>query len=425
MTQSELWAKLTEGRPITIVSYDSGAQGQVTSEWLSDKLRVLENHSVRAVLITSPKSTLISSSLLSVHKPRSLGWSDFNDEAVWSQSGKANTAFGLLAATLGRMFDFLFLKLAGSQSYGKWSWVFTAFPAALVQVIRSKSRTIFCTGGPSAAHLIGVLVKCVYPRVRLFVEFQDPLIGSEMGLNSRSQSVLMMIERLILRLSTKVVLVTEHAATDIRTRYKRKLNKIHMKVKCVYPGSWDFKIAKPVFKASVYSRIRMVHLGSLYTTRNLDLLFEAIETLKAQGVQGADQIEIVNQGGVYLGNGAVYLKRPDFSVREIVQREKGLVDSLESDFLLLIQHSDSRSEQTIPFKFYDYLMLGLPIIGLTNNSELENLILESGGFVGSSTDLKKTVLALKDALSSVEKGTLKESHGFALKVEKQFIKIFE
>ena len=147
--------------------------------------------------------------------------------------------------------------------------------------------------------------------------------------------------------------------------------------------------------------------------------------MKAQGVQGADQIEIVNQGGVYLGNGAVYLKRPDFSVREIVQREKGLVDSLESDFLLLIQHSDSRSEQTIPFKFYDYLMLGLPIIGLTNNSELENLILDSGGFVGSCTDLKKTILALKDALSSVEKGTLKESKGFALNVEKQFIKIFE
>ena len=48
---------------------------------------------------------------------------------------------------------------------------------------------------------------------------------------------------------------------------------------------------------------------------------------------------------------------------------------------LLIQHADSRSETTIPYKTYDYINIGNPILALTNNDELSHLLSENNHIV--------------------------------------------
>ena len=72
-------------------------------------------------------------------------------------------------------------------------------------------------------------------------------------------------------------------------------------------------------------------------------------------------------------------KMEDYKARKDFQLipERGRLDALRiashADILLLVQHTDKRSAETIPYKIYDYLNLNKPIIALTLNQEITNL----------------------------------------------------
>jgi hypothetical protein len=92
----------------------------------------------------------------------------------------------------------------------------------------------------------------------------------------------------------------------------------------------------------------------------------------------------------------------DFTELGLADRYASLKTAAHADFLLLVQHSDTRSEETIPYKTYDYLNIGVPVFGLTNNPELDQLIEANDGFSannGSLTDIKEV---LSSALESYQ-----------------------
>jgi hypothetical protein len=412
---------------LLVISYDSGLTGYVTSEWLDDKLRVMKSLAIRPTLVTRPESKITSSLDVKVLRPYSLGWKDFSTESRGKRLSLGLAICYVLSATLGRVFDWTFEKLAGSYSYGKWSWIFLAFPAALLSTIRLKNRVIFCTGGPSSAHFIGLLVKLITPKSRLYIELQDPFIGTEMSLNSRSRKVLNFLEGFLVRNSTKVVFVTEAAAERARARYQRQ--EFKDKIVSIYPGSWRFQMDSHVEERSSSKEITFVHVGSLYTSRNLDLFFEALDALRSAGSGLAHRVQVVNQGDLNVENQNTYLNRADFKSFPPVRREVALEMAASADFLLLVQHSDSRSEETIPYKTYDYMNLGVPIFGLTKNQELDDLISKSGGYSASSTDLEKTITSLRMALSLFEaKDSLSNQNkksGVGIDIKMQFAKLFQ
>jgi glycosyltransferase involved in cell wall biosynthesis len=412
-------------KDLTFVSYDSGIPGYVTSEWVDDKLHSLSTSDVSVSLVTHPKSVLKTKSNLIVLKPYSFGWRDFSGE----KKGRAKrfslgfVALWIFAGTLGRAFDFAFEKLAGAYSWGKWSWVLLAFPVALTATVRSKSKVIFTTGGPSSAHFVGLLVKILVPKSLLYVELQDPFIGTEMGLSARSKKVMEFLEKVLVKNATKVVFVTEVAAERARKRFVEP--ELKNKIEAIYPGSWNFGISPKVRTESDPVSVTFLHVGSLYTSRNLDLLFDAIDDLKGSSFELADEIQIINQGDLSVLNADEYRFRSEFREWPVVGRELALKKASQADFLLLIQHSDSRSEETIPYKTYDYLNLGVPIFGLTNNTELDKLIENSGGFVGSSKSIEKTVQALKAALVAQKNGFNRKFPPNKLDINTQFSRVFD
>jgi hypothetical protein len=106
-------------------------------------------------------------------------------------------------------------------------------------------------------------------------------------------------------------------------------------------------------------------------------------------------IEIRNIGPAYVPNHAEYLARTDYQELPLGNRQDGLREASKADYLLLVQHSDSRSEETIPYKTYDYLNLGAPIFGVINNPELAEL-LKDRGFAGSAKDIDSTKQAIRE-----------------------------
>jgi hypothetical protein len=384
---------------ILFISYDSGASGSVTSEWVEDKLRSLRALDFKVWLVTAPSSSLKNRSMLRVSKTFSISWLDFLDEKLNSINSIWTLLHLVVSATLGRLFDFVFKILAGTRSYGRWSWIPFAFPVALYASIKNKSKIVFSTGGPSSAHFVALLVKLCRPSIQMYVELQDPFIGTEMPLNSRSRKVLLFLEALLIKYSTKVVFVTHEGANRARARHSglKRLDAIQ----AIYPGSWDFFVRAKKEPGPHLGEIRILHLGSLYTNRNLELLFESIDRLRDEGVQEAKRVRVINLGGLYLHNSDSYRRRSDFQEIAMQSRQAAIQIASSAQILLLVQHADSRSEETIPYKTYDYLNLGIPILGLINNQELGGLIRAAGGFVGSSTEIDKALSALRAALSSL------------------------
>lgn len=85
-------------------------------------------------------------------------------------------------------------------------------------------------------------------------------------------------------------------------------------------------------------------------------------------------------------------------LKGLVPREDALKHAIESDVLLLVQNTDDRSSTTIPFKTYDYLLLGKKILGLTyKNQELETMMVDHGHLSVAADrpqEIKQAIVAL-------------------------------
>lgn len=415
---------------LVLISYSSGTPGAVTSEWVEDKLKALEDMGVKVTLITSNMCSYGSTEFRKVIRPPSLGRLDFIFESGTSPSSKdGSKKFGnrlsaltskTLALTAGRLFDALFVRLAGSYSDGKWSWFFCAAPVAFVQALKHRDSVIFSTGGPSVAHLVGLVASKLSGR-KFICEAQDPLLGSEMRMSERAKRVLLFLERYISKSATRLVFVTKAAGGAARSRHP----KLSSKIVSVYPGAFDFGI-RSISTKSLYKKdkILMAHLGHLYGSRNLDLLFLAIDQMIDVGEIPSGLLEIRNIGPAYVPNHDHYVARTDYQELPLGNRQDGLREASKADYLLLVQHSDSRSEETIPYKTYDYLNLGAPIFGVINNPELAEL-LRDRGFVGSAKDIDSTKQAIREMVEfhkspTVRPLTIASPFNFQTQVEQLF-----
>ena len=170
-----------------------------------------------------------------------------------------------------------------------------------------------------------------------------------------------------------------------------------------------------------------MHLGTLYGSRNLDLFFEALDELYAEKRVKAGDLAIVNIGSVYCNQKEEYLRRKDFSVLEEMSRQEAIQRASKADAMLIVQHADSRSLETIPYKSYDYLNLNRPILGLIDNPELSSLLLKAqrGAAVAdgkSKTQIKSSILQI---ILLCKNGKVSSLKAQPLNIVSQFLSILK
>jgi len=388
---------------LILVSYASGMPGFSPSEWVSDKLQVLKSEGQRVVLITSSASNLRSSGNLTVVKIPSLSFRDFSIEhqtrVELTQESQSRPLIPFLwAGTVGRLFDWLFNLLTSQKSDGRWSWALMAWPAIAFQAFQNPSSKIFATGGPSSAHLASIWAAGISRR-EVVLEFQDPFIGSEMTLKPKVMRVLSRLEGYLIESATKTVFVTKAAATSAINRWPR----FGQRIQGIYPGAWKISQTNPRESVSKDS-IDFVHLGTLYGSRNLDSFLGAIEALEAESEGRLQSLTVNNMGAIYLPQFERYRQTRGFRQTPLLARTEALELAAKADCLLLVQHADSRSEETIPYKFYDYLNLGLPVFGIVNSKELRDLLTQAGGYACLQGDIESAKQELVRVLRDFEKG---------------------
>lgn len=413
-------------RPLLFISFFTGIRGNCPAEWADDKIRVLEATGRDTVVLTGMGSHVTNRPGVRYVRVPSPSWNDYKEEVKELKAGGERVPLGMhlfmpFAFVFGGIIDYVLRKVTKGISAGRWSWLITALPVALWLKLRYGVRDVFCTGGPTSAHVVGgVVVRLTGGR--LFCEFQDPLLGAAMTRSSMTRRISARIEAWLARRSTRAVYVTQEAA-----RLARERNPEHARqIVGVYPGAWQFVPSVAPGERGNAEVFEFLHLGTLYGSRNLDLFFNALDALHEEGFELARAVSVVNLGAVYCETAPRYLAHPNFQSLDALDRVDALQRARQASCLMLVQHTDERSRETIPYKTYDYLNLGLPVFGLLNNDELQALIESCGGHAAQADDVAAIKRALRACLSDLAaERTAPNETARGLDITKQFLQVLE
>ena len=384
-----------------MISYFCATQGCCPAEWADDKVSTLGHLGKKVILLSSISSKKLCNDNVKHYKVPSLSLIDLRHEIDDLKNNKQPIPILTLILllpfilTIGVTLDLLQKYITAGNGGGKWSWTFPAAIYAFYLSIKYRCGLIFTTGGPAGAHLAGVFVK-FFTRTRLVCELQDPLTGQDIGRTSRSALFLGYVEKIMLNHASKVVYVTHDAERYVKNKYQN----IKSDVVGIYPGSKDFNVKNKLINKG---KLTIIHLGTLYSTRNFYALINAIDKLIEEEKVNKDDIEILNLGEIYGDLREHHLSRSYIRYEPIKPREEALKIANSYMVSLLVQHNDSRSITTIPYKTYDYLNISNPILALTNSNELRGMIINNGHIaadINNIDEIKKSLLRLKNHYES-------------------------
>ncbi|MCT7581814.1 hypothetical protein [Aliarcobacter butzleri] len=414
---------MNNNEKILTITYFYGTKGCCPAEWADDKIDTMCKLEKNTILITSIFSKKNTSNKVIHYRVPSLSIQDFRHELGEIKNENMQIPYIKLLffipfiVTVGLILDLLQKVFTSGNGGGKWSWFFPASIIALYLAIRYNCKKIFTTGGPASAHLAGVFVKKLTGK-ELICELQDPLTGKDIGRTANSAKMLNVVEKIIMNNSDKVVFVTKNAAEYAKSKYYG----FKAQIVAIYPGSKYFTSSDKNKSEENLQKLRLIHLGTLYSTRNMNTLIQAIDELIEEGKIKENQIEVLNLGEIYGEIKEHHLSRNYIKQESIKPREEAINIASSFDISLLVQHTDSRSEATIPYKTYDYINIGNPILALTNSDELSGLLRENGHISVDVNDvniIKETLVNLISNYQNIKK----EINPLAIDIIKQTKKI--
>lgn len=388
---------MDSNKNILVISFYTNLPGSCQAEWVDDRIKELISSGYHV--------TLISSSGVFTHSDKNIRHikipciSPHGANSEYKEIKSRGIKIGFLLNTYYQILSFFdkLLKLLGLRTgEGRWNWAIMGMISIFHK--HKKYSFIYSTGGPASVHVLGILYSKLFS-TRLLLELQDPLTGDDIGRNNLSKFGLSIFEKIFIKNSHKTIYCTENASNFSKKAHPKFADKI-----ChIYPGSYFTN--RHQITAPNNEKIRFTYLGSLYATRNVTKLIQAIKMLYQTDPNYLDKFKIDLYGNIEkkILNEIINFQFDVFNIYGLVPREKALEEALNSDILLLIQNTDNRSMNTIPFKTYDYLRSGKLIFGLTHKNNEINLILENHNhIVSKGNDSKDIFIKLKHIIDNLD-----------------------
>jgi glycosyltransferase involved in cell wall biosynthesis len=392
-------------QPLLFVSYRLGESkyGGVMSEYSEDKLRVIEKLGIKTYVVTSLDSVPIPRVNIKYYRVPSLSLVELKAQVddLRACHKKLPLQFYLVlpfAITFGLVTDIIlkfFFRTSLGLGGGYWSWPITAFPVVVYLRIKYGIKNLLATGSASAG-IIGAFMHLL-TGVVFYYEIPDPIVGVTMNYTEKRLTRIKKLETFIIKNSDKTIFNTEFAAKLSRERCPLYAKKISS----VYPGAWDFAYQGT---KKLEEKITFLHVGSLYQSRNFDLFLSALKELEDSKFISAQEIRVINIGTVNIPNLNYSNSNFEFIFMSEQKREIALEIASKASVLMLVQHIDYRSKETIPFKLYDYLNLSLPILGLIDNSEIENILMNHKEFLACVGEITSIKSAIMECIKNVRQG---------------------
>jgi glycosyltransferase involved in cell wall biosynthesis len=240
-------------------------------------------------------------------------------------------------------------------------WVGRAIRRAAATIEREKIETVLVSAPPFSMFLIGNALKQRYPDLRLVSDFRDEWLDYYLNTLSVNASEYVRrksaeVERETVRLSDRIVAVTEATRRTMRRRYPQEpAEKFEL-----IPNGYDPQ-AFVGFHSRPHEggRTRVTYLGTVYQPTPPESYLEALASLP-EAVRA--RFETLFIGRIENGRHRALLEGAE-GVRTIdfLPQQEALRYAEESDYLLLIWN-DSLN---IPGKLFEYFATGKTVLALT------------------------------------------------------------
>lgn len=382
-------------KKILIIAYFYGTDGSAMSEYVRDRIIGFEMNGYTVDLVTSINVNNLYRRKNTIYVP-SLGFTMFIREMKTSKHYFAIRKLFLFPIILsfGTLVDLAERTLLKRIGDGYWSWMPFATIVVFFKRMLINYELVISTGGPASAHLINVFSSLPF-KTKGVVELQDPLVGHDIGHNILSNILLNQFELFLHKRVKKIIHISKNALQLSISNSADKNKYAHY-----YPSSRKFNFEKKInVLVPNIKTIKIVHIGSIYSSRNFLKLKNVIDKLDFSQYSIPD-ISLINIGSIADKDVIKFKSNTNkFMTFKSMPRERALSLGQNSDLLLLLQHEDERSKITLPYKIWDYLNLHKPIFAILNNCELKNLLDNLGHYTCKTSDEKSIEETFKKFLA--------------------------
>jgi glycosyltransferase involved in cell wall biosynthesis len=264
-------------------------------------------------------------------------------------------------------------------------WFLPAVLRGLREIRRSGIERIFSSGPPWTSHLVAMTLARLTGRPWV-AHFRDPWmqVAWRKPVNRLTIGLERRLEAMVMANATSVVCVTERHTAALRRMYPRHAGKF-----LTVPNGYDEADWAGLSRSEAADRpdrrFVVVYAGTLYDHRNPLPLLRALRQLIDAGEIPEERIRIDILGwceeiegrpirDVLAESGMAHVVQ----LPGLVSRRAALQRILDADLLLLLAEEQP---QQIPGKAYEYLRAGRPILALTGQGAVADLLRETGGAV--------------------------------------------
>jgi glycosyltransferase involved in cell wall biosynthesis len=292
-------------------------------------------------------------------------------------------------------------------------WILPAIIAGLKAVRQSNAEQIFSSGPFWTNHLVGFALSYL-TGLPWTAHFRDPWVAGawETPTSAIAGRLDKWLERLVVTRATAVVGVTEEHAAAFRQTYPHLPADKFAAVPNGYDnGEWNNLPAGTRRDEKSEGKFLILYAGKFYIERDPQPLFRALKRLIDSGEIAREQVQVDLVGWCATSEG-----RP---VREMAV-ECGLGDCVnilgprhrpetlrrmtEADLLLLLAE---KFVLQIPGKTYEYLRAGRPILALTPEGALADLLQRTGGgWVVNQNDDAGILAAVREIFHQWKEGRI-------------------
>jgi len=285
-------------------------------------------------------------------------------------------------------------------------------PFALVRGLRAIRKfdidVIYTTAPPHTASLLDWMLHKLSGKP-LVSDFRDPWVGNIYygGDKSLPRRAARRLEQKVFAHSHRVLNVSPHLTNMARQRMPSAPDSRFV----TFPNGFDpadFESAKPI---APHEEFRVTYTGVFYPPwRDPRAFLEAVTLLRAKAPDLASELRVILAGDSdWAVENHVWLEEQDFgeTVKFLKYQPHAatLKLLLDSDLLLLIGSSDPNDKGTLTGKVFEYLATGRPILALTQEADLADLIRDSGaGRVAKPDDPEAIADALIELHADIRAG---------------------
>ena len=335
--------------------------------------------------------------------------------AKWISKNKTKTiSSGIITEKQPSLLEKLMLFVRGNLFIpdARVGWVKPATSFLKQYLKEQEINTIVTTGPPHSLHLIGMqLQKAI--GVRWIADFRDPWTTihyhKSLRLTAASAKKHKALEQEVLTSADEVVVTS--AGT------KKEFSAITDTPISVITNGYDATEERVPVPDEKFS---LVHIGSLLSNRNPEVLWKVLSELNQENADFAEQLQITLAGAVSeevkqsldAYGLSSFLKDAGY-----VAHEKALQMQRNAQVLLLIEMNRPETKVILPGKLFEYLKAGRPILALgPDGSDMEAIISETNtGWFFPYSDEKKLKERLLQCFQDFQQNNLEVS---AAKIEK-------